>query len=98
MIPQPSLLGPRKHRRRVLKRATILLGIKHSEISCTIRNMHEDGAELRLPPSTVVPKNFLLYIPTDGIGYRASLRWRVGDRIGVQFLGREPKPSWHYGM
>ena len=98
MIPQPSLLGPRKHRRRVLKRATILLGIKHSEISCTIRNMHEDGAELRLPPSTVVPENFLLYIPTDGIGYRASLRWRVGDRIGIQFLGREPKPSWHYGM
>jgi hypothetical protein len=98
MIPQPSLLGARKYRRRVLKGATILLGIKHSEISCTIRNMHEDGAELRLPPSTVVPENFLLYVPTDGVGYRASLRWRVGDRIGVQFLGKEPKPSWHYGM
>ena len=98
MIPQPSILGARKYRRRVLKGATILLGIKHSEISCTIRNMHEDGAELRLPPSTVVPENFLLYVPTDGVGYRASLRWRVGDRIGVQFLGKEPKPSWHYGM
>jgi hypothetical protein len=98
MIPQPSLHGAREHRKRVLKGATILLGMKHSEISCTIRNMHEHGAEIRLPPSTIVPESFLLYVPTDGIGYRCSLRWRIGDRIGVQFLGTEPKPSWHYGM
>ena len=82
----------------MLKGATILLGIKQSEISCTIRNMHDHGAEIRLPPSTYVPDSFLLYVPTDGTGYRCSLRWRIGNQIGVQFMGKEPKPHWHYGM
>jgi hypothetical protein len=95
---QPSsTVQPREHRKRVLKGASILQGIGKSEIRCTVRNMHKQGAELVLPPSTVVPDEFLLYVATDGIGYRASVRWRNGDRVGVEFQGTEPKPSWHYG-
>lgn len=86
-----------EHRQRVLKGAAILTGVSRSEIRCTVRNMHEHGAELKLPPSTVCPAEFLLYVPADGIGYRSVVRWRSGDRVGVTFTGTEPKPSWHYG-
>lgn len=87
----------REHRQRVLKGASILNGIKHSEISCTIRNMHRNGAELKVSIDTVVPQEFLLYVPVDGIAYRSVLCWRNRDRAGVKFIGTEPKPHWHYG-
>ncbi len=86
-----------KRRQRVLKGATILTGISNSEVKCTVRNMHADGAELKVSIDARVPDEFLLYVPTDGIAYRAVVRWRHDDRIGVEFTGTEPKPHWHYG-
>jgi len=88
---------PREHRRRVLKGAAILTGMNNSIINCTIRNMHQHGAELRVVPEARIPQEFLLYVPVDGIGYRAQLRWRRLDKCGVMFIGTEPKPSWFYG-
>lgn len=87
----------RIHRRRVLKRGSILGSITTSEISCSIRNMHEAGAELKVPPYVPVPTTFLLYVATDGIAYQCEVRWREADRIGVAFTGTAPKPHWHYG-
>ncbi len=87
----------RERRQRVLKGAAILSGVSKSEIACTIRNMHKDGAELKVPVEAPLPQQFLLYVPVDGIAYRAELRWRGRDRAGVEFTGTEPKPSWHYG-
>lgn len=88
---------PRQHRRRVLKGGAILTGVTNSIVMCTIRNMHENGAELTLPIEARVPSEFLLYVSADGIGYRATLRWRRLDRCGVSFSGTEPKPHWYYG-
>ena len=85
------------HRQRVLKGATILNGISHSEVTCTVRNMHQHGAELRVPLESPVPASFLLYVPVDGIAYQCALRWRSGGRVGVEFLGTAAKPHWHYG-
>jgi hypothetical protein len=87
----------REHRQRVLKGASIIGDVNTSEISCTVRNMHSKGAELRVPVDVVVPDDFLLYIPNDAKGYRSIVRWRVKDRIGVEFLAEEAKPHWHYG-
>ena len=87
----------REHRQRVLKGASIIGDVNTSEISCTIRNMHANGAELRVPADVIVPDDFLLYISTDAKGYRSVVRWRTGDRIGIEFLAEEPKPHWHYG-
>lgn len=93
----PRQRPDRKHRSRVLKGASILGTINDSEIRCTVRNMHEGGAELRVPADSVLRSKFLLYIPLDGIAYRAEVRWRTGDRVGVMFTGKEAKPHWHYG-
>lgn len=95
-VPDGSHL-PREHRRRVLKGGAILTGINNSIITCTIRNMHAHGAELRVTPEARIPAEFLLYVPVDGIGYHAQLRWRKLDRCGVMFTGTAEKPSWYYG-
>ena len=87
----------RQHRPRVLKGASILTNVNTSEVKCVVRNMHENGAELRVPLGAPVPEEFLLYVPSDGTGYRATVRWRTADRVGVSFAGKEPKPRWHYG-
>ncbi len=87
----------REHRQRVLKGASIIGDVNTSEISCTVRNMHSKGAELRVPADVVVPDDFLLYIPTDAKGFRSVVRWRTKDRVGVEFLAEEAKPHWHYG-
>lgn len=86
-----------EHRKRVLKGASILLGISQSEIACMVRNMSAGGAELKIPVEARVPEQFLLYVPLDGTAYRCNLEWRAGDRAGVSFRGTEPKPHWHYG-
>lgn len=85
------------HRQRVLKGGAILNGVAHSEIRCTVRNMHSKGAELRVPADEPVPQSFLLYVSVDNIAYQCELRWRTGDRAGVEFVGTAPKPHWHYG-
>ena len=55
------------------------------------------GSILRVPLDARIPQEFLLYVPVDGVGYRAFVRWRKLDRVGVAFSGTEPKPSWFYG-
>ena len=83
-------------RQRVLKGGAILHGIQ-SEVRCTIRNMHSQGAELRVPIDAPVPQSFLLYVSVDNIAYQCELRWRTGERVGVEITGTAPKPAWHYG-
>ena len=87
----------RAHRGRVLKRATIIVDIANSEMSCTIRNQHSGGAELKISPEARVPQIFLLYVPVDGVAYKSIVRWRRNDRLGVEFTSIEPKPRLHYG-
>ena len=97
--PSGEALAPpaREHRQRVFKGASILLGIKASEIACMLRNMHAHGAELKVPIEQILPERFLLYVPVDGVAYRCRLCWRKNDRAGIAIEGTEPKPHWHYG-
>jgi hypothetical protein len=71
--------------------------MRTSDIPCMVRNMHAHGAELKVPADAAVPQQFLLYVAVDGVAYRCILRWRKGDRCGVEFTGTEPKPRGHYG-
>jgi hypothetical protein len=87
----------RSHRPRVLKGGTIIFGPNNSEVSCTVRNQHAGGAELQVCPEARAPVEFLLYVPVDGVAYRSVVKWRRKDRIGVEILGTEPKPRFHYG-
>ena len=56
---------PRQRRTRVLKRATILNGVGRSEVGCSIRNMHDHGAEITIDAveAPIPAVEFLLYVP-----------------------------------
>jgi hypothetical protein len=97
MIEHAAAENRQERRQRVLKGGTILTTIANSEVRCTIRNMSKTGAELKVGIDARVPHEFLLYVPMDGIAYRAIVRWRRDDRLGVEFTGTAPKPRWHYG-
>ena len=84
-------------RPRVLKGGTIITDAESSEIACTLRNQHAHGAELRVPPETVLPSEFLVYVPLDDIAYEAEVIWRRNERVGVRFVATQPKPRFHYG-
>ena len=96
MTEQPAFLA-REWRHRVLKQGSIIRGLKYSEVPCIIRNMTTGGAELKVGIDQAVPEEFLLYVRQDGQAYRCRQRWRNGVRIGVEIVGTEAKPKWHYG-
>jgi hypothetical protein len=87
----------REYRQRVLKGATIIINLSKPEIRCTIRNQHANGAELHVAADNNIPSEFVLFVPTDGTAYRCEKQWRKGERVGVRFLGKLPKPRHHYG-
>jgi hypothetical protein len=86
-----------KIRNRVLKGATIIQSITSSEIACVMRNQSEVGAELKVAPDAAISNSFQLYVAVDGLAYDCVVRWRRNDKIGVEFVGRGPKPKHHYG-
>jgi hypothetical protein len=88
MEPTEPKIERRHHlRERVLKEATIIAKGPNSDISCSVRNQHERGAELRVAPDSPVPDRFVRFIPVDGVAYQTVVRWRKNDRLGVQFYG-----------
>lgn len=86
----------RLHRRRTILGATIIPK-NGSEMACVVRNLHSEGAELKVSPENPVPSEFLLHIHTDGRTLKCRLRWRHNDRCGVEFEGETEKPRGHYG-
>lgn len=88
----------REHRNRVLKGATIVVGVNESEIPCMVRNMNTGGAELKVAADQFVPDEFMLYVTVDQECFNCRIRWRHNDRIGVEFAGTASKPKWHYGL
>ncbi|WP_095091357.1 PilZ domain-containing protein [Mesorhizobium sophorae] len=66
----------------VLKEATIITD--DAKISCSVRNQHVHGAELRVDPGVTIPDRFVLHVPADDASYRAVVRWRRNERLGVQ--------------
>jgi len=73
----------------VLKEATIIAG--GVRIGCSVRNQHHHGAELRVGADVDIPERFLLEVPADDTVYRALVRWRRKDRIGVALYSNAPK-------
>lgn len=75
----------RLHEREfVMKEATIVTG--DASIRCSLRNQHTHGAELRVGPQVEIPDRFVLIVPDDDAVYRAVVRWRRNERVGVQIF------------
>jgi hypothetical protein len=66
----------------VLKEAIIVTG--DLTINCSLCNQHAHGAELRVKADIAIPDRFALHVPADNASYRAIVRWRRNERLGVQ--------------
>jgi hypothetical protein len=75
----------RASRKRVLKGATMIFNDRSSTLSCTVRDISETGARLRVPKGQAVPSQFDLLIEVDGLQAPCTVTWRRGEEIGVAF-------------
>ncbi len=75
----------RSVRMRTLKPAFIALEEWSSKINCTVRNISEGGARIRLERPLALPEFFLLKIATSGQLRRVRKCWHINDEIGVEF-------------
>lgn len=76
----------RQPRWRTLKPGKIVLNGYHSTIDCTVRNMSEGGARLRIEGPIAIPEFFHLKVTEAGALRRVRKCWHINNDLGVQFL------------
>jgi PilZ domain len=74
-------------RRRVLKAGLVAYNERHSTLSCTVRDISDTGARVRVDGSVSAPDTFELIIQIDGLEASCEVVWRNGNEVGVRFLG-----------
>ena len=74
-------------RRRVLKDGKLIFGPGRSVVDCTIDNMSDGGAHVRLVGSHGLPPEVFLAEATRGIVHKAEVAWRTTAGIGLKLLG-----------
>jgi hypothetical protein len=73
-------------RRRVLKGGIIAYNDRHVTLSCTVRDISEAGARLRLTGSVNAPDTFDLIIELDGFEANCEVVRRSGNEMSVRFV------------
>jgi len=76
----------RRHepRHRTLKGARIVVNEGFSTFACTVRNLSEHGAQLKVASVIGIPDRFRLVFD-DGRSFECSVAWRHEKELGVQF-------------
>jgi hypothetical protein len=74
-------------RRRVLKAGVVAYNGRHTTLPCSVRDVSDTGARLRIEGSIAAPDTFELIIPLDGLEASCQVAWRKDQDIGVQFIG-----------
>ncbi len=76
-----------KQRRRVLKKAVIILKSMGSTMNCLVRDISESGARLAMPFSAELPETFTLLLATNKVLIDVERVRQSGNEIGVKFIG-----------
>ncbi len=80
-------------RQRVFLKGRISFNNGASSMDCMVRDFSPSGARLALSETATLPASFDLYIPQKDRTYRATLRWRREDGIGVTFVEEAAPPA-----
>ncbi len=72
-------------RRRMLKGGIISYKGSFAGLRCTVRDLSDTGARLRIADVVHVPDSFELIIEIDGLYAKSEAVWRKGRDIGVRF-------------
>lgn len=71
-------------RRRTIKGGHIVVNDGFSTFNCTVRDMSEDGARLKVDGVIGIPDSFQLAM-NDGQKFACTVAWRTEREIGVKF-------------
>jgi hypothetical protein len=74
-------------RSRCLKEGKIIFGNGTFVVECTIDNISETGAHLRITGTSPLPKEFLLVEPSRNLVHKAEVVRRTARGVGVKFNG-----------
>src|SRR5689334_9509706 len=72
-------------RQRTFLQGRVFFNDRRSSIDCLIRDMSASGAKLLFSDATGVPEAVELHIPSKGETYRARVRRRDRQEIGISF-------------
>ncbi len=73
-------------RQRVLKSGKIVYANGSIVVDCTIRNISETGAQLKVPTTVAIPERFEFREAMGGKGRAVTVVWRKGDLMGIRFV------------
>ncbi|KFC67303.1 PilZ domain protein [Devosia sp. LC5] len=71
-------------RQRVLKGGKIVINDGFSTFQCTVRNLSETGARLKVTSIIGIPDTFEL-VMDDGRKHACTTAWKTATEIGVKF-------------
>ena len=91
MDPDTSADKPRaerrqSQRRRVLKGGVVAFNDRHVTLPCSVRDISDGGARLRIEGSMTAPDTFELIIDIDGLEASCEVVSRRGNEVSVRFL------------
>jgi hypothetical protein len=72
-------------RQRVLKPARLISLDRKTVSDCTIKNISETGAQLKVQNQITVPREFLFLQPKLNLMCHARVVWRRDDLVGITF-------------
>jgi len=78
-------------RTRVLRCAKIIVPRRSPVIHCTVQNITSGGACLKLANTHGVPATFELTFEHGRTRRPCRVIWRTDDKLGVTFVGEDPK-------
>ena len=76
-----------QQRTRCLKEGKIIFGNGTFVVDCTIDNLSETGAHLRVQGSSPLPKEFLLVESSRNVVHKAEIVRRTQKGLGIKFNG-----------
>jgi len=74
----------RAPRQRTLKGGRIVINDGFSTFQCTVRNLSDTGARLKVASILGIPDQFQL-VMDDGRKFSCSVVWRTAEEFGVTF-------------
>ena len=88
----------RRHpRQRVLKDGKIFSSSLNCVFDVKIRDLSASGALIRMPENASLPSAFSLLVVSERKLHAAEVRWRKGDTVGLEFVGKPQMSALRIG-
>ena len=87
-IPTLPYHGPDRRalqRSRALLAGKLIVGNGSISSDCTIRDMTDKGARIRISRAVGLPKAVMLLVVKEALVFEANVAWRRGDELGLEF-------------